>query len=164
RLRPLPFPLEALDSGALRPKKSQLAVFGYTRDLSRARRLTDLIPCENCSFSPCQYRRASNGRPKLNAPCETFHFLSGNGKPPDAPAYYIRTKALKRWSEERLTLRSKAGGAIDAVFRYDGTTCSNMGRPLAFDYRVRLGSRESGYPIQEQQCSPAPGDTGHTFM
>jgi hypothetical protein len=60
---PLPGPVEALGSGALRPKKSQLAVFGLTRHTDRARRLTDLVPCESCSFGPCQYRRAPYRRP-----------------------------------------------------------------------------------------------------
>jgi hypothetical protein len=50
------------------------------------------------------------------------------------------------------------------VFRYDGTTCTNMGRPLAFDYHVRLGPRPQGYPIREQRCVPAAGDIGHTAM
>jgi hypothetical protein len=53
----LPGKVEALDSGALRPKKSQLGVFGLTRHTARVRRLADLIPCENCSFAACQYRR-----------------------------------------------------------------------------------------------------------
>ena len=39
----LPGHLEALDSGALRPKKSQLAVFGLTRHIDRVRRLADLV-------------------------------------------------------------------------------------------------------------------------
>jgi hypothetical protein len=39
-----------------------------------------------------------------------------------------------------------------------------MGRPLAFHYRVSLGSREEGFPIREQRCGPAPGDQGHTYM
>ena len=55
-------------------------------------------------------------------------------------------------------------GSVDAVFRYDGTTCTNMGQPLAFDYRVKLGPRAQGYPIREQRCTPAAGDTGHTRM
>ena len=42
----------------LRPKKSLLAVFGLTRHIDRVRRLTDLVPCENCSFLTCQYRRS----------------------------------------------------------------------------------------------------------
>ena len=50
------------------------------------------------------------------------------------------------------------------MFRYDGTTCTNMGRPLAFQYNVKLGRAQEGYPIREQQCAPAPGDTGHTSM
>ena len=35
-------------------------------------------------------------------------------------------------------------------FRYEGTTCRNMGRPILFDYTVKLGPREEGYPIREQ--------------
>jgi hypothetical protein len=55
-------------------------------------------------------------------------------------------------------------GSVNAVFRYEGTTCTNMGRPLAFDYSVKLGSQAEGYPILEQRCVPAEGDTGHTAM
>jgi hypothetical protein len=55
-------------------------------------------------------------------------------------------------------------GSVDAVFRYDGTTCTNMGRPLTFLYRVKLGPRAEGYPIGEQECLPAAGDDGYTHM
>ena len=37
-------PVEVLESGMLRPKKSLLAVFGVTRHVERVRRLTDLSP------------------------------------------------------------------------------------------------------------------------
>lgn len=50
----LPGPLEALDSGALRPKKSQLAVFGMATGQTRP---ADLIPCRSCSLVNCAYRR-----------------------------------------------------------------------------------------------------------
>ena len=59
--------MEVLDSGALRPKKSQLAVFGLTRHTERVRRLADLVPCEECSLSPCRYRRAPHGGRDLPA-------------------------------------------------------------------------------------------------
>ncbi|HEY1220494.1 MAG: hypothetical protein ABSE42_10100 [Bryobacteraceae bacterium] len=62
--QPLPGGLEALESGALRPKKSQLAVFGLTSHAERVRRLTELSPCETCSYTPCQFRRAPYGRAK----------------------------------------------------------------------------------------------------
>jgi hypothetical protein len=55
--RTLPGTLEALESGALRPKKSLLAVFGLTRHTSGVRRLTDVVACETCSLPACQYRR-----------------------------------------------------------------------------------------------------------
>jgi hypothetical protein len=53
----LPGKLEALGSGALRPKKSLLAVFGLTRHTEGVRRLTELVACESCSLARCQYRR-----------------------------------------------------------------------------------------------------------
>jgi hypothetical protein len=58
-----PGELEVLESGMLRPKKSQLAVYGLTRDLERARRFTRLIPCEDCSLPNCRYRRVAYKRP-----------------------------------------------------------------------------------------------------
>ena len=62
-----PGALEVLESGMLRPKKSQLAVIGLTRDLEKARRFARLIPCENCSLPNCRYRRApyQRSRPQL---------------------------------------------------------------------------------------------------
>jgi hypothetical protein len=127
-----------LESGALRPKKSLLAVFGLTKHTAHLQRLTELVPCENCSFNPCQYRRA--------------------------PKYAVNIKALRRWANERLSLKLREDTSVDALFRYEGTTCTNEGRTIAFDYAVKLGPREEGYPIREQHCGPAPGDTGHTFM
>lgn len=52
----LPGKLEALSSGALLPKKSQLAVFGLTRRTERVQRA--LVPCQTCSLTPCHFRRA----------------------------------------------------------------------------------------------------------
>ncbi len=60
--RKFPGELDVFDSGMLRPKKSQLAVFGVTRDVEKARRFSKLIPCENCSLPGCQYRRAAYRR------------------------------------------------------------------------------------------------------
>lgn len=148
----LPSSIDALDSGALRPKKSLLAAFGVTRHTERLRRLSELVPCENCSLGGCQYRRAPHRRP--------MEVVSLN---PDAN-YAVNTKALKRWAEERLSLHPREDGGVDALFRYDGNTCTNMGRPLAFHYNISLGPREAGFPVREQRCTPAPGDRGHTYM
>ena len=53
----LPGKVEALESGALRPKKSLLAVFGLTRHTVGVRRLTAVVACGNCSLGACQFRR-----------------------------------------------------------------------------------------------------------
>ena len=133
----VPGEIEALESGALKPKKSLLAVFGLAPVADGVRRLTETTPCENCKLPGCQYRRVE---------------------------YAVNTKALRKWARERLTLRDAAGGGVEARFHYEGTTCTNMGRALRFEYRVKLGPREAGYPIVEQECVPESGDTGHRYM
>jgi len=156
-----PSPVEVLESGMLRPKKTLLAVFGLTRHPEQLRPLTSLIPCESCSFGPCQYRRA----PWRRAPRAFGEQIAAREPVLDANANYsVNRKALARWAEERLSIRTNEDGSVEVTFRYEGTTCTNMGRPLAFDYSVKLGSRIEGYPIQQQRCAPAPGDTGHTYM
>ncbi len=156
-----PSHVEVLDSGMLRPKKTLLAVFGLTRHTERLRRLTSLVPCESCSFSSCQYRRA----PYRRAPRSSTEQVQTRLPVLDQDAAYtVNRKALKRWAEERLTLHIGEDGVIDASFRYEGTTCSNMGWPMAFDYKVKLGPRAEGYPIREQHCAPIAGDTGHEHM
>jgi hypothetical protein len=164
RARPAAVPLEVLASGMLRPKKSLLAVFGVTRHVGRVRPLTDLSPCGNCSFGPCQFRRAPyRGRRRTSS--ELPLPADRDASPLSADARYtVGAKALARWRRERLTLETRQDGTIAAVFRYEGTTCTNMGRPLQFHYHVTLGRREDGYPIQSQSCGPAPGDDGHAAM
>jgi hypothetical protein len=39
-----------------------------------------------------------------------------------------------------------------------------MGRPLSYDYHVKLGSAGDGFPILEARCEPSPGDEGHQSM
>jgi hypothetical protein len=164
--------IDVLDSGMLRPKKSLLAVFGLTHHNERVRRITELIPCENCSFNSCQYRRVPYGKaPEYSSSLISLGPQAPSTQPAPAPVmldeqaqYAVNPKALKRWAEERLTLVVNQDGTIDALFRYEGTTCSNMGRAILFDYRVLLGPREQGYLIRELKCAPTPGDQGHTFM
>ena len=156
-----PSHVEAFESGMLRPKKTLLAVFGLTRHTDRLRRLTELVPCENCSFGPCQYRRA----PYRRAPRLWGEQFPARVAVLDQEAEYsVHRRALKRWAEERLSISTNQDSSLDVVFRYEGTTCTNMGRTLAFDYHVKLGPRDEGYPILEQRCLPAAGDTGHTAM
>ena len=165
RSEQFPSRVDAFDTGMLRPKKTQLAVFGVTRHTERLQRLTSLVPCESCSFGPCQYRRA----PYKRAPRTTAEPLPAPANVPesvlDADAQYtVNRKALQRWAEERLAIATQPDGSMVATFRYDGTTCTNMGRPLAFIYKVKLGPRADEYPILDQRCSPAEGDTGHESM
>jgi hypothetical protein len=170
RSQALPGEIDVLDSGMLRPKKSLLAVFGLTSHADLARPLTELALCENCSYLSCQYRRAPYQRSvqwsaaQANALDEDGDKVSCAGPLSRDVQYSINPKALKRWANERLTLTTRNDGTIEARFRYEGTTCTNMGRELAFDYRVILGPREDGYPIRDEHCGPAPDDTGHTYM
>jgi hypothetical protein len=169
----LPRELDVMESGMLRPKKSLLAVFGVTQQVEKVRRLANLISCENCSYSPCQYRRA----PYQHAlpPLEDVRRLQPSSWNGEAGAvngwglrenarYSINLRALRKWSQERLELRTLEDRTFQARFRYEGTTCSNLGRPLAYDYVVKLDRPENSYRILESTCVPAPGDTGHSAM
>ncbi|MGB6727358.1 MAG: hypothetical protein WBE74_15820 [Terracidiphilus sp.] len=161
RSEQFPSPIEVFETGMLRPKKTLLAVFGLTAHKDRLTRLTNLVPCERCSFGPCQYRRAPfrrNPRPTGEVVAARTSALNQNA------TYSVNRKALERWAKERLRLCVNDDGTVDAEFRYDGTTCTNMGRPLTFLYNVELGTSVEGYPIRMQQCSPAPGDEGHKMM
>jgi hypothetical protein len=158
--------VQVLESGMLRPKKSLLAVFGITHLVDRVRRLTELSPCEQCSFAPCQYRRAPYRRSRRSSGGELpINTIDTEAGPLSADANYsVSLKALRRWSQERLSITEKNDGCIAARFCYEGTTCTNMGRPLQFHYHVTLGPRSAGYPILEQSCVPAPGDDGYVSM
>ncbi len=59
----LPGLLEALDSGSLRPGKSQLAVIGVTCHAGRVASIAGLVPCRQCSLANCQYRRTNSLAP-----------------------------------------------------------------------------------------------------
>jgi hypothetical protein len=162
---PLRGPIEVLDSGALKPKKSLLAVFGLTAHTDRLERLTALVPCHNCSYTPCQYRRGPYKRSVETADGQGRSTgASPDASPSGMPRYAVNPRALQRWAEERLSVCRRHDGTVEALFRYEGTTCTNMGRPLLFEYSVSLGPREEGYPIREQRCTPAADDTGHTSM
>jgi hypothetical protein len=170
RANKLPGRIDVLESGMLRPKKSLLAVFGLTRQTDRTRRLTDLTPCENCSFSPCQYRRTPYKRSLTVSPAETLPGAAATDELTEpvtldpAAKYSVNAKALKRWADERLTLTHHPDGSVDALFKYEGSTCTNAGRTIRFHYELTVGPRGEGYPLRSQKCYPAPGDTGHTHM
>jgi hypothetical protein len=151
-----PGPLEVLSSGMLRPKKSLLGVFGLAPANGRAAPGTEATPCENCGFSPCRYRRA----PYRHAVGPVFDRTMGQSKTgPTTPRYTVNPRALRKWATERVSLVPQADGTLEAVFRFDGTTCSHQ--PLAFDYRVRLSGPADGYVILDSSCRPAADDEGH---
>jgi hypothetical protein len=151
----LPETLEVLSSGMLRPKKSLLAVVGLT-EKATALPPGHQAPCHHCSFSPCRYRRS----PYRHAPGKQ------DGRPQQAatPSYTVNPRALKKWAGERLQLSSRPDERVEAVFRFDGTTCSNLGQPLAFEYVVLVGPAADGHPILEASCRPAPGHDGYEKM
>ncbi|HUR58465.1 MAG TPA: hypothetical protein VM029_12185, partial [Opitutaceae bacterium] len=158
-----PEPLEVLASGMLKPKKSLLAVFGLVPRTAEALAAPPLAPCDNCGFAPCSYRRA----PYRHAVAAVNGDLATSAAPRlltrDAK-YTVGLRALQKWSGERVRIEPQADGTTEATFRFDGTTCSNMGQPLAFDYRLILGAPEDGYTILRADCQPAAGDDGYRHM
>jgi len=156
--------LQVLSSGMLKPKKSLLAVVGLAPRARTSGATTARVPCESCGLPNCAYRRA----PYRHAPADLEAFAA---KPMAAreplrrnASYATSARALQKWSTERVRLRELPGGGVEAWFRFDGTTCSNMGQPLAFDYRVELAPAKEGFTIIAAECGPAEGDEGHRKM
>ena len=176
----LPGELTALETGMLKPKKSLLALFGITKHLDKVGDLRGLIPCENCSLRSCQYRRTPYKFPrrqiedvrglqpgindKANSAKETSNVNDFKSVLTKDAKYNFSTKALQKWTDERLRLQILEDGAIEAAFRYSGTTCSNMGHALEFDYHIKLSCAEEGYKINFMSCKPSSGDDGYTYM
>ncbi|HEX2862643.1 MAG TPA: hypothetical protein VHN79_13435 [Lacunisphaera sp.] len=151
--RPFPGPIEVLSSGMLRPKKSLLAVFGLAPGRAGD---AAAAPCENCGFTPCNYRRA----PYRHAAGPVSDRTADPSRAGSiAPRYSVNARALRKWATERVSLLPQADGTLEAIFRFDGTTCSHQ--PLAFDYRVRLNGATPGSVILGSSCAPAPEDEGH---
>jgi hypothetical protein len=170
-----PSGLNVLESGMLQPKKSLLGVFGVTARLDLARTLARLVPCENCALNACNYRRGpyKHSLPQLedvrnlqrprNPSVSNGNGHANGGLDPRAP-YTFNLKALRKWSEERLVIEPAADRSLRARFRYEGTTCSNLGQPIQYVYDVTLGRPDEGYPIRVATCHPAAEDTGHKAM
>ncbi len=174
----LPEPLEVLSSGMLRPKKSLLGIIGLTTQTTGHHVPIARVPCINCSFTPCQFRRAPyrhaaatacRAEAPASATIDPARRGADNAPEPrsvltrNAP-YSINPRALAKWARERVRLEPVPDGSLVARFRYDGTTCSNMGRPLAFEYRVILGPADAGFPIRAAACRPCEDDEGYRFM
>ncbi|MEW5799595.1 MAG: hypothetical protein AB1728_11385 [Bacteroidota bacterium] len=163
-----PEEIHVMHTGMLNPKKSQLTIFGLTRHRERVRQTAELIPCVNCSLEQCQYRRSVYTRAvRLVEDVENLrsNIKSDEETPLELNAKYSFSRhALEKWSKERLQLQFNEDGSIQAAFRYQGTTCSNMGHLLEFDYHIKLGLPQNKYTILETSCLPAPGDDGYKYM
>jgi len=165
-----PEAIGVLASGMLKPKKSLLALVGLAPKTERSVEARQGVPCTQCAFAPCTYRRAPyrvtdaaiNERPfahtlKPTSPKHAFPLRR------DAN-YTVGRRALEKWSRERVDLEHLDGGGVRARFRFEGTTCSNMGRPLAFDYVVRLSAPHDAFKIVQAECRPAGDDDGYKSM
>lgn len=161
--------LEVLSSGMLKPKKSLLAVVALVAANSPAALNLQSSPCESCSLTPCTYRRRPYRHALVEDAAAVRKASVGVSAPvappaPVAPRYSVNHRALKKWAQERVRFESRPDGEMIASFRFDGTTCSNQGRPLAFNYRIKLSPPEERSRILEATCEPAAEDTGHRSM
>ncbi len=130
-------PLELLPSGGLRPSKSTLAAYGVTR---RTDFDEDLQQYWSCRATPTSVARPS-------------------------ASYDFPEKALIKWRDGRLKVVGQPNNELLATFRLDGSTCTNMGTPLAFDYIIRLKREEQGgHRILSSSCEPAEGHVGYQSM
>ncbi len=175
---PLPSALEVLESGALRPKKSLIAVFGLTRHVDRLVHLRDLVPCERCSFTPCQYRRAPYRRGAPRSTARTFD-EPGRDDVADEPragsggGLHGEAQALRRWAAERLTLTPRARRIDRRALPLRGHDLLEHGPPAAL--RLPRPARPAARRLSDSRATlragrrrhrphedvPLPGDRRH---
>ena len=173
----LPGEIQVLETGMLKPKKSLLALFGITNQIDKVKKLSALIPCSTCSMKNCQYRRIPYKYSRIQIEnvsklqsrnneqiSEELKLSNFNGILVKDAKYKVSLKALQKWSSDRLRFRILEDDTVEAKFRYEGTTCSNMGRSIEFDYFVKLSSQKHFYKIISMSCSPAEGNDGYKFM
>ena len=153
----LPGPLHLLPSGALSPAKSTLAAFGVTQASLSGGTVAADPEADLPDYWVCRTTadRAAAGRQ-----------AEGNAALPsqDAPAYAFPESALEKWTKERLRVRTVDEDRLRARFRFDGTTCNNMGLLLQFDYEVELARKDGAYRILACSARPVDGDNGHRSM
>lgn len=148
----LPGPLDLLPSGTLKPMKSTLAVFPVTRSSSTDERETTGGRAGELRYTSI-VEGASAWTPE--GPAEPTR---------SPPAYAVAESTLARWSSQRLTVSEADDGHLAARFRFEGSTCTNMGLLLAFDYEFRLARDNATYRVLDATCRPAGGDRGHRSM
>ena len=162
--------LTLLSSGMLKPKKSLIGLFGITQKENIAPEANTLIPCEQCSLGNCAFRRKEYIMPiytieGVRVSPEVFDVVPEVVLPLTLDAKYAYgNKPLKKWLRNHLTIEHKSDGSIDALFQFEGSTCSNAGVEIKFDYKIHLSPAQDGFLIHEMHCSPTKGDDGHTFQ
>ncbi|MEM8678421.1 MAG: hypothetical protein AAGF97_03600, partial [Planctomycetota bacterium] len=129
-------PIQLLASGGLSPNKSTLAVYGITPRRDFGEPLAEYWTCR-VSAAPSRTRTAR---------------------------YAFPEKTLKKWRDQRLKLRVTAEGNVDAEFKFDGSTCSNLGVPIAYDYSVQLQPEDARYRIVASDCQPRENHHGFRSM
>jgi hypothetical protein len=157
----LPGPLRVLASGMLSPKKSQLAVIALAPRTPANLAAADQVPCQRCAWPNCRYRRVGY---QPVAAGTGVALRNGATGAPAAVRYTVNVRALGKWAAERLDCSRRSDGTIDAVFRFDGTTCSNLGRPFTFAYRARFANSTGEPVLVRAECGPLDGDAGHRSM
>jgi hypothetical protein len=130
-------PLELLSSGGLIPSKSTLAVYGLSHRTDFSEDLDQFWTCRSIP-------------------------VSGHDQ---ADGYAFPEKALSRWRDTRLRITAQGADELLATFHFDGSTCSNMGIPLEFDYKVALRrDRNHGYHLVNCDCEPSDDHMGYQSM
>jgi hypothetical protein len=130
-------PLKLHASGGLSPNKSTLAAYGVTRRTDFPEDLDQFWVCRSVPIS--------------EEDCSA--------------SYAFPEKALCRWRDKRLQMTAQGNDELQATFRFDGSTCTNMGVPLAFDYVVKLKrNKDRGYDILGSDCEPAEDHIGYQSM
>lgn len=144
----MPGPIELTDLHQLVPTRSTTGIVAFAPSAS-AHRITDSFWAD--LLGP---RKAP-----------TANGASAKQQPAGPNDYRIAPKALKKWADQRLRIVRRGDGRLTAHFRYDGSTCSNMGVPLAFDFQVELSPLSAGgWLVDSLRAQPSADRDGFKSM
>ena len=134
----LALPMRVLPSGGLWPGKSIVAVYGVAERTAIVEHSDDFW--SRRTFVPQVEDRL-------------------------VPEYAFSERALSLWKKKRLRLTVQRNHDLVAQFRFDGSTCNNLGVPLIFDYFADLEREgDDGYRITRCSCRQADADVGCRSM
>lgn len=151
-----------------------LAIFGLTRHTDLTRRLTNLIPRNNCSHPNCTYRKAPYQMPEHRFKIDSARQAGKNEKAKAGPEinspltrkgeYACDRSALKHWGDERMKVTSRRTDPFPPASHSPAAPAVTWATRWRLIFLVNLSPATDSYKIIDSGCVPVEGHEGYKKM